>query len=42
MVKVLTANYISAENETEPTDEDWLNLLRDCGYTEETINEILG
>ena len=42
MVKVLTANYISAENETEPTDEDWLNLLRDFGYTEETINEILG
>lgn len=40
--KVLSANYISAENEIEPTDEDWRKLLTDSGYPEEQINEILG
>lgn len=42
MVTVITASFVSAENETEPTDEDWKMVLTANGYTEEKINEILG
>ena len=41
-IKVLTANYVSAESEVDPTIEDWKQLLADSGYPEDKINEILG
>lgn len=42
MMTVITASFVSAENEAEPTDEDWKTVLTANGYTEEKINEILG
>lgn len=41
-IKVLTANYVSAESEVDPTIDDWKQLLTDSGYPEDKINEILG
>lgn len=41
-ITVLTASFVSAQADHEPTDEDWQECLKAAGYTNEKITEIFG
>lgn len=41
-VTELTASFVAASCEHEPSIEEWKQCLAEAGYTEEQINEILG
>lgn len=41
-VTELTASFVSASCEHEPSIEEWKQCLAEAGYTEEKVNEILG
>lgn len=41
-VTELTASFVAASCDHEPTNEEWKECLLGAGYTEEQINEIMG
>lgn len=41
-ITVLTASFVSAQADHVPTDKDWTECLKEAGYTEDKIKEILG
>ena len=41
-VTEITASFVAASCEHEPTNEDWKECLQKAGYTDGQINEILG